>query len=97
MDNCLVIPWLLIKNEPKDSIIVNKNNTQDIEAAVGLLESENCDNVITGSLARKSPYYDLVEIKENGKVQVAKELDVILANDPVKFIETHKWLSWWYC
>jgi CMP-N,N'-diacetyllegionaminic acid synthase len=44
----------------------------DILGAIKLLESENASNVITGSLARRSPYFNLVEIKEDGTVGVVK-------------------------
>ncbi|MBK7891773.1 MAG: acylneuraminate cytidylyltransferase family protein [Bdellovibrionales bacterium] len=44
----------------------------DIEAAVELLIDKNCSNVITGTPARHSPYFSLVEAKADGSVELAK-------------------------
>lgn len=38
---------------------------EDIVAAVRLQEETNCTNVITGTPARHSPYFNLVELKDN--------------------------------
>lgn len=47
---------------------------QDIIGAVNLLETKGADNVITGSPARRSPYFNLVEADLSGRVQLAKSL-----------------------
>jgi N-acylneuraminate cytidylyltransferase/CMP-N,N'-diacetyllegionaminic acid synthase len=44
----------------------------DIEGAIGLLESTGATNVITGSRARRSPYFNLVERRPDGSVGLAK-------------------------
>ncbi len=48
----------------------------DIAGAVALLEAGGISNVITGSPARHSPYFNLVEVNETGAVQLSKELAV---------------------
>lgn len=46
----------------------------DIIGAVQLLESSACTNVITAAPARRSPYFNLVELDEQGIVQRSKTL-----------------------
>lgn len=46
----------------------------DILAAVRLLEDRNVSNVITGAPARRSPYFNLVELEENGVARLSKPL-----------------------
>lgn len=46
---------------------------EDIQGAVSLLETENVGNVITGTPARRSPYFNLVELGEDGVVRLAKK------------------------
>lgn len=47
---------------------------EDIEGAVHLLESENVSNVITAAPARRSPYFNLVELEDDGVVRLSKPL-----------------------
>lgn len=47
----------------------------DIAGAVRLLEKGSADSVITGSPAHRSPYFNLVERGEDGRVGVSKRLD----------------------
>ncbi len=47
-------------------------NEDDIRGAVKLLEDRNAFNVITGAPARRSPYFNLVEIDERGFVTLSK-------------------------
>lgn len=47
---------------------------QDISDAVSLLEASGAGNVITAMPARRSPYFNLVEVDENGVVRLAKPL-----------------------
>lgn len=49
-------------------------NTDDVKAAVALLETSGAKNVITGAPARRSPYFNLVEIGENGVARLSKSL-----------------------
>lgn len=44
----------------------------DIRSAVELLEAEQVSNVITGAPARRSPYFNLVEVGEDGVVRLSK-------------------------
>lgn len=45
---------------------------EDIVGAVELLERTGCPNVITGSPARRSPYFNLVEERPDGTVGLSK-------------------------
>ncbi|PJZ70290.1 flagellar modification protein B [Leptospira perolatii] len=49
--------------------------SSDIVAAVSMMEDKNCSNVITGCVARRSPYFNLVEMNENGFVKLSKPLE----------------------
>ena len=49
---------------------------EDIAGAVALLEREACGNVITGAPARRSPYFNLVEVGEDGVARLSKRLTV---------------------
>lgn len=46
----------------------------DIIQSVKLLEESGISNVITGAPARRSPYFNLVEIDENNVVKLSKKL-----------------------
>ena len=48
---------------------------EDIIGAVNLLEMENVTNIITACPARRSPYFNLVELDESGVVKLSKSLD----------------------
>lgn len=48
---------------------------EDITGAVGLLENNGYESVITGSEAHRSPYFNLVEEDSTGVVAVSKQLD----------------------
>jgi CMP-N,N'-diacetyllegionaminic acid synthase len=49
---------------------------EDIKEAVKLLEKKKVSNVITGAPARKSPYFNLVEVDNKGVVRLSKETHV---------------------
>lgn len=46
----------------------------DIQGAVDLLENSNVSNIITAAPARRSPYFNLVELAEDGVVRLSKPL-----------------------
>jgi N-acylneuraminate cytidylyltransferase/CMP-N,N'-diacetyllegionaminic acid synthase len=48
----------------------------DIHAAVQMLESDDVDNVITAMPARRSPYFNVVEIASDGTPELAKQTEV---------------------
>jgi len=48
-------------------------NPADIVGAVDLLTSTGADNVITGTPAHRSPYFNLVETDKNGIVHLSKQ------------------------
>jgi N-acylneuraminate cytidylyltransferase/CMP-N,N'-diacetyllegionaminic acid synthase len=47
---------------------------EDIVGAVGLLEARGVSNVITAAPARRSPYFNLVELDRDGVVGLSKRL-----------------------
>lgn len=47
----------------------------DMRSCVELLESSDAQNVITGTPARKSPYFNLVEVGSDGIAKLSKPLD----------------------
>ncbi len=49
-------------------------NLDDIRGAVALLEDGDADSVITGAPARRSPYFNLVEVDGDGFVGLSKTL-----------------------
>lgn len=50
-------------------------NIDDIINAFNQFVKNNNDNLITGMIARRSPYFNLVEVNKNGKVYLSKKLD----------------------
>lgn len=50
-------------------------DVSDIEGAFLQFEQNNNDNLITAMPGRRSPYFNLVEIVEDGRVQLSKQLD----------------------
>lgn len=48
---------------------------EDIAGAVQLLETRGVSNVITGAPARRSPYFNLVELDANGVARLSKQLE----------------------
>ena len=52
---------------------------EDIEAVVALLETGEASNVITGMVAKCSPYFSLVEERPDGTVGLSKPVDPPLA------------------
>ena len=49
-------------------------NVEDIKNAVRLLEKSGVSNVITGTPARRSPYFNLVEVNGSGVARLSKPL-----------------------
>lgn len=47
---------------------------EDVRHCVALLESRGVSNVITGAPARKSPYFNMVEVDERGIAKLSKPL-----------------------
>lgn len=45
---------------------------EDIQNCVQMLESKGVSNVITGTLARKSPYFNMVEVDSRGVAKLSK-------------------------
>lgn len=49
-------------------------NISDIKNVVSMLEVKRVSNVITGTPARRSPYFNMVELNSKGVVQLSKHL-----------------------
>ncbi len=47
----------------------------DIRGVVGMLEEGSAGNVVSGAPARRSPYFNLVELDAAGRVRVSKPLE----------------------
>lgn len=47
---------------------------EDIEGTINLLKDSKVSNIITGTISRRSPYFNLVEINEEGYVRRSKTL-----------------------
>lgn len=72
---------------------------KDIKGAVELLEKQRVSNVITGSPARRSPYFNLVEIGENGAVKLSKSPKNIIVrrqDAPVCYDMNASIYVWWH-
>lgn len=50
-------------------------NLDDIRNAIAMLETSDAGNLVTGMTARRSPYFNLVELDENGHVHLSKPSD----------------------
>tara|TARA_B100001123_G_C15237713_1_gene997837 strand:- start:247 stop:702 length:456 start_codon:yes stop_codon:yes gene_type:complete len=46
---------------------------QDIRETINKLETSNAENLVTGSTARRSPYFNLVETDEKERVYLSKK------------------------
>lgn len=70
-----------IRLEDKFDVLVDLDATSplrsidDIRGAVQLCEEKAVSNVITGASARRSPYFNLVELDQNGVVRLSKQID----------------------
>lgn len=69
-----------VTGEPFDTLVdldatSPLRSVEDIRGAVGLLESSGVSQVITGTPARRSPYFNLVEIAGDGSVRLVREAD----------------------
>ena len=49
-------------------------NLDDIRGAVRLLEETGCSSVITGTIARRNPYFNLVELDANQIARISKSV-----------------------
>lgn len=54
-------------------------SVDDIRGAVALMEERGASNVITAAPARRSPYFNLVELDEAGHVRLSKSLPQAVA------------------
>lgn len=72
-------------------------NEEDIHEVVKMVENEKCSNVITGMPARRSPYFNLVEMNETGFVGLAKKLDkpIVRRQDAPKCFDMNASIYGW--
>lgn len=69
-----------VTGEPFDTLVdldatSPLRSVEDIRGAVGLLETSGVSQVITGTPARRSPYFNMVEIDGDGSVRLVRETD----------------------
>lgn len=68
-------------NDVKYDLIVDLDPTsplrlvEDIENAYQLMINKKCKNLFSVTAARKNPYFNMVELDENGFVHISKELE----------------------
>lgn len=73
-------------------------NIEDIKGAVSLLEDKKISNVITGAPARRSPYFNLVEVDSSGYVKLSKPPETYIArrqDSPLCFDMNASIYVWW--
>lgn len=70
---------------------------KDIVEAIKLLEEKKVSNVITGMSSRRSPYFNLVELNEEGFVELAKKLptEIIRRQDAPKTYDMNASIYVW--
>lgn len=71
--------------------------TEDIAGAVELLERDGVSNVITAALARRSPYFNLVELGDDGVVRLSKppEQPIVRRQDSPKCFDMNASIYVW--
>ena len=75
-----VVTYAIEKMDLKPDIIVDLDPTsplrlqEDIEECIALVKNEGYDSVITGYRSNKNPYFNMVEINDNGFAQLSKNL-----------------------
>jgi len=69
----------------------------DIQGAVDMLEREKISNVITAAPARRSPYFNLVELGEDGIVRLSKppEKPIVRRQDSPKCFDMNASIYVW--
>jgi CMP-N,N'-diacetyllegionaminic acid synthase len=74
-------------------------SAEDIAGAVALLESTDAPNVITGCAARRSPYFNLVELDSRGTVHLSKPADppVVRRQDAPPCFDMNASIYVWHC
>ena len=70
---------------------------EDVRQAVELVEQGGAENVITGAPARRSPYFNLVELNDNGVVRLTKPLkaNVVRRQDSPKCFDMNASIYVW--
>ena len=53
-------------------------SVEDIRGAIKKLEKSNADNLVTGTAARRSPYFNLVEIDSEKRVHLCKKTSTLV-------------------
>ena len=68
----------------------------DLVGAMSLCQDSGASSVITGSLSRRSPYFNMVELNETGCVQLVKSgLDVLRRQDAPKCYDMNASIYVW--
>lgn len=72
-------------------------NIDDIRAVMEMIKYPNVSNVITAMPARRSPYFNLIEMSDNGKIDLAKIPDrpIIRRQDAPKCFDMNASIYAW--
>ncbi len=72
--------------------------TDDIRGAVELLEKKKVGNVITGTPARRSPYFNMVELNQQGVVRLVKSpgIPVVCRQDAPECFDMNASIYVWH-
>ncbi len=70
---------------------------EDIKRAVSLLEENGVSSVLSVTQSRKSPYFNMVEIAENGQVQLSKKVEgsIVRRQDAPKSFDMNASIYCW--
>ena len=69
IEQCKFTPDLIIDLDPTSPL----RELQDIEKCLDLIEKDpDCDSVITGYLSTKNPYFNMVEVNQDGYAELSK-------------------------
>lgn len=73
-------------------------NADDIRGSVQLLLDNDCTNVLSGMIARRSPYYNLLELNDEGYTVFSKSLPktVIRRQDAPPCFDANSSIYVWY-
>ena len=86
---CFDIILLLHANAPLRDIV-------DIRKCIEILVDQNADNVFSVSPASNNPYFNMVEVKENGQVTLSKEGNVSTRQSaPPVYNMNSSIYAWW--
>ncbi|MBT3585645.1 MAG: acylneuraminate cytidylyltransferase family protein [Halobacteriovoraceae bacterium] len=72
-------------------------NIEDIVGTINMLEEKNISNILSATPARRSPYFNLLELDENNVAKISKELptNIIRRQDSPKCYDANASIYAW--